>query len=58
MPPPRYKRKVMMRGIQNLNLESISYEEQEDTAVSHQNDILFNMCGTKALPKGEEYVKG
>ena len=56
MPPPRYKRKVKMRGIKNLNLENISNEEAD--GVSHQNDILFNVCGARALAKGEDCVKG
>ena len=56
MPPPRYKRKVKMRGIKNLNLENISNEEAD--GASHQNDILFNVCGARALTKGEDCVKG
>ena len=56
MPPPRYKKKVKMRGIKNLNLENISNEETD--GVSHQNDILFNVCGARALAKGEDCVKG
>ena len=56
MPPPRYKRKVKMRGIKNLNLENISNEETD--GVSHQNDILFNVCGARTLAKGEDCVKG
>ena len=49
-PPPRYKRKVKMRGIENLNLDNIN----TDTAgaagagaagAEHQNDILFPVCG-------------
>ena len=45
-----------MRGIKNLNLENISNEETD--GVSHQNDILFNVCGARALAKGEDCVKG
>ena len=38
MPPPRYKKKVKMRGIKNLNLESISHEDPDgENGVSHQN---------------------
>ena len=59
MPPPRYKKKVKMRGIKNLNLENISNEETDgECGISHQNDILFNVCGAKALAKGEDYIKG
>ena len=59
MPPPRYKKKVKMRGIKNLNLESISNEDNDgEFGISHQNDILFNVCGSKALAKGEDFVKG
>ena len=59
MPPPRYKKKVKMRGIKNLNLESISHEDPDaEIGVSHQNDILFNVCGSKALAKREDCVKG
>ena len=48
-----------MRGIKNLNLENISNEETDgECGISHQNDILFNVCGAKALAKGEDYIKG
>ena len=48
-----------MRGIKNLNLESISHEDPDgENGVSHQNDILFNVCGSKALAKREDCVKG
>ena len=42
-PPPRYKRKVKLRGVENLNLEQINLSE--DRAETHQNDILFKVCG-------------
>lgn len=59
MPPPRYKKKVKMRGIKNLNLEDISHEEADgENGISHQNDILFNVCGSKALAKREDCIKG
>ena len=54
-PLPRYKRKVKMQGVQNLNLESLlAAGDQED---SHQNDILFNVCSRGSLKTGD-VVKG
>ena len=42
-PPPRYKRKVKLRGVENLKLDQINLSE--DRAETHQNDILFKVCG-------------
>ena len=57
-PPPRYKRKVKMRGIENLNLDNINMDTAgaagagaagagaaEAAGAEHQNDILFPVCG-------------
>ena len=44
-PPPRYKRKVKLRGVENLNLEQINTSEDRDDD-THQNDILFKVCGS------------
>ena len=52
---PRYKRKVKMQGVQNLNLESLL--AAGDQEVSHQNDILFNVCSRGSLKSGD-VVKG
>ena len=54
-PPPRYKRKVKMRGVENLNLENMLSREAsvED---SHQNDILFNVFSKTG--KSGDVVKG
>ena len=49
-PPPRYKRKVKMQGVQNLNLENLSNDED------HQNDILFNVY--KSQRTAGDVVKG
>lgn len=49
-PPPRYKRKVKMQGVQNLNLENLSNDED------HQNDILFNVY--KSQHTAGDIVKG
>ena len=51
--PPRYKRKVQMQGVANLNLESISNEE-----FPHQNDILFRTDSLHKLTKEEDVLKG
>ena len=59
-PPPRYKRKVKLRGVENLNLEQIN--SSEDTDETHQNDILFNVCGgqlgQQGLNKQNDLVEG
>ena len=45
-PPPRYKRKVKLRGVENLNLDQINISG--DTDETHQNDILFKVvCGAQ-----------
>ena len=47
-PPPRYKRKVKMRGIENLNLDNINTDTAGAAGAAgseHQNDILFPVCG-------------
>ena len=52
-PPPRYKRKVKMRGIENLNLDNINTDTAgaagaagaAGSGAEHQNDILFPVCG-------------
>ena len=49
-PPPRYKRKVKLRGVENLNLEQIN--TSEDTDETHQNDILFKVCGGQLSQQG------
>ena len=59
-PPPRYKRKVKLRGMENLNLEQINISE--DREETHQNDILFKVCGTQqghqGLTKQTDLVEG
>ena len=51
--PPRYKRKVKMRGVANLNLENIS-----DGDFTHQNDILFRMDNSPKMITEEDILKG
>ena len=59
-PPPRYKRKVKMRGIENLNLDNINVDTAgvagavgaavaagtAGAGAEHQNDILFPVCSS------------
>ena len=55
-PPPRYKRKVKMRGIENLNLDNINVDTAGAAGAGaagagaagaeHQNDILFPVCSS------------
>ena len=56
-PPPRYKRKVKLRGVEDLNLETVNLtDDQEGT---HQNDIFFNVSGShQSLVKQKELVEG
>ena len=55
-PPPRYKKKVKLRGVENLNLERVNLDDEEGT---HQNDILFNVCGShQSLLKQKDLVEG
>ena len=51
--PPRYKRKVKIRGVANLNLENIS-----NTDFTHQNDILFRTESVHNIPEETESIKG
>ena len=44
-PPPRYKRKVKLRGVENLNLDRIDITEDFDE--THQNDILFKVSNSQ-----------
>ena len=51
--PPRYKRKVKIRGVANLNLENISNDD-----FTHQNDILFRTDSLQKLTEENESIKG
>ena len=52
-PPPRYKRKVKLRGIANLNLESLS-----NGGFVHQNDILFKTDSISNMNEYSEDLEG
>ena len=51
--PPRYKRKVKIRGVANLNLENISNND-----FTHQNDIFFRTDSLQNLAEETESIKG
>ena len=51
--PPRYKRKVKMQGVKNLNLENISNED-----FTHQNDILFKTDSSHKRTEEEKILRG
>merc|ERR1719153_526398 len=51
--PPRYKRKVKIRGVANLNLENISNND-----LTHQNDIFFRTDSLQNLTEETESMKG
>ena len=56
-PPPRYKRKVKLRGMENLNLENINLSEDFDEI--HQNDILFKVKGSQQnIVKQNDSIEG
>merc|ERR1719369_703368 len=51
--PPRYKRKVKMQGVKNLNLANITADE-----FPHQNDILFRTESLNKLAHEDTAMKG